>query len=166
MGRTIRAILAHNGGGMLKFNKSTMIALYAMLELAKAGDASVTSSEIAARHGISVHHLQKVLRELVKRGYLVTARGVRGGHRLNGDPKNITLLNIMEVFEGPRAGPDSCLLESLMAHCDRKGICGLQSVFRELDEQVAFTLGSITLKTLIQNEHKHPVAKSAIERLN
>lgn len=139
---------------MLKFNKSTMLALYGMLELAKAGDEPLAVSEIADRYGVSRHHLAKVLRELVRRGFLHTTRGVRGGHRLARDPKNVTLMDIVEVFEGPRTPPDACLIESIVPGCTRQGACGIQAIFRELDEQVSFTLDSVTLKTLLRTQTK------------
>jgi Rrf2 family protein len=137
---------------VLKFNKATMLGIYAMLEIARAGDTPVSSTEIAERHGVSKHHLAKVLQTLVRAGFLTPTRGVRGGYQLVADPKNVTLGAIVEVFEGPRAPPESCLLQDLAPLCDRRGVCSVQSVFRELDEQVAFTLDSLSLKTLLRNE--------------
>ena len=138
---------------MLKFNKSTMIAIYAMLEVAKS-DGPVTSTEIAQRNNVSKHHLSKVLQQLVRAGYLRTTRGVGGGHQMAQDPKNVTLMHVVEVFEGPRAGPNACLLEDLAPDCNQKGACGVQAVFRELEEQVAFTLDSISLRTLVKQVSK------------
>ena len=135
---------------MLRFNKSTMIAIYAMLDVARANGASVTSTEIAQRHGISKHHLAKVLQQLARAGFLTTTRGVGGGHQLARDPKNVTLMDIVEVFEGPRPAPDACLLQEVLPDCERKGACGVQAIFQELEEQVAFTLDSVSLKTLLK----------------
>ena len=139
---------------MLKFNKSTMIGIYSMLEIAKADGEAVSSTEIAERHGVSKHHLAKVLQHLVRAGFLRTTRGVKGGHQLARDPKNVTLMDIVETFEGPRPASDACLLREIVDRCDREGICNLQSVFRELEEQVAFTLDSLSLKTLVKRERR------------
>lgn len=139
---------------MLKFNKSTMIAIYAMLEVAKADGASVSSTEIADRRAISKHHLSKVLQQLARAGFLTTTRGVGGGHQMARDPKDVTMMDIVEVFEGTRSAPDACLLQDVAPDCERKGACGIQAVFQELEGQVASTLDSISLQTLVKRESK------------
>ena len=139
---------------MLKFNKSTMIAIYAMLEVAKANGDSVTSTEIAERRRVSRHHLAKVLQQLTRAGFLTSTRGVGGGHQMARDPKNVTLMDVVEVFEGPRAPPDACLIQELIPDCDRVGACGIQTLFQELEDQVAFTLDSISLQTLVKQANK------------
>jgi len=138
---------------MLKFNKSTMIALYAMLELARAGGDARSASEVAECFHASKHHLVKVLQQLVRAGLVTSVRGAGGGHRLARDPGAITLLAIVEVFEGAHRDGDLCLLldeagedESVLPS---KVTCRLHPVFRELDEQITATLQSISLKTLI-----------------
>jgi Rrf2 family protein len=121
---------------MLKFNKSTRLALAAMLEVARAGGGPVSSTEIAERRGVSRHHLAKVLQQLVRAGFLVTARGVKGGHTLGRDAREVTLRDVVEAFE-----PSAAAVEEADP--------ALQSVFEELDEQVAATLDSISLRTLV-----------------
>jgi len=134
---------------MLKFHKSTMIGFYAMIELARDPGALLPTSEIDARFHVSVHHLAKVLQQLVRAGLVETTRGAAGGHSLARDPKDITLLEIAEVFEGPRASGDLCLLRDPKTDHARGPFCALHPVMVELDEQVGFTLASISLRTLL-----------------
>ena len=138
---------------MLKFNKSTLIALYAMLDLASShdGNGTVAAADIASRWHVSRHHLAKVLQQLVRAGLVRTTRGASGGHSLAREPKNITLFDIVEVFEGPRRDQDGCLLLEEGLDCGRVGRCTLQNIFEELDDHVAFTLQSVSLKTLVNN---------------
>ena len=141
---------------MLKFNKSTMIALYAMLELARADDGARSASEIAECFQASKHHLVKVLQQLVRAGLVTSVRGAGGGHSLARDPGDITLLEIVEVFEGAHRDGDLCLLLDAAAGSE-SGLpssisCRLHPVFRELDEQITATLQSISLKTLVTKD--------------
>ena len=89
---------------MLRFHKSTMIGLYAMMELAKDPQGLLATNEIADRFHVSVHHLSKVLQQLVRSGLVETTRGAAGGHSLARDPKDITLFDVVEVFAGTQ-GP-------------------------------------------------------------
>ena len=59
---------------MVRFNKSTMIALYAMMELAREGGDQLSAAEIADRFHVSRHHLAKVLQQLVRSGLAETTR--------------------------------------------------------------------------------------------
>ena len=135
---------------MLKFNKSTMIGLYAMMELAREPSLPLASAEIGERFEVSRHHLAKVLQQLVRSGLLETTRGASGGQRLARDPKAITLHDIVDVFEGPRRFDRHCLSLDLEPEAGRpKQHCELHGVLAELDDQIAFTLQSISLKTLV-----------------
>jgi Rrf2 family protein len=135
---------------MLKFQKSTMIALYAMTELAKDPEERLAANTIAERFSVSVHHLSKVLGQLVRAGLVETARGAGGGYRLARAPKQITLYDVVEVFEGPHREADNCLLQTPGSSHRAGPFCALHPVIVELDEQITFTLQSISLKTLLR----------------
>ena len=141
---------------MLKFHKSTMIGLYAMMELAKDVDGVIPTKEIADRFHVSVHHLSKVLQQLVRSGLVQTTRGALGGHSLARDPSEITLFDVVEVFEGPRAEHHLCLLLDPAADHAHGPHCALHPVMVELDEQVTVTLQSISLKTLLKQAEQAP----------
>jgi Rrf2 family nitric oxide-sensitive transcriptional repressor len=137
---------------MLKFNKSTMIALYAMMELAREDEDALSTAAIAERFSASRHHLAKVLQQLVRSGLVETTRGASGGHHLARAPKDIDLLEIVEIFEGRRSERANCLLLEEGGTCRSETVCDLHGILKELDEQVQFTLRSVSLKTLINNK--------------
>ena len=65
----------------MTLNKSTYYALYASLEMARAGGgAQVTVTQVAQRYEIPVAVLAKVFQQLVRKGIAVGTRGTRGGH--------------------------------------------------------------------------------------
>ena len=136
---------------MMKIGKSARYALYAAMDLARAGDSGrVTAAEVAARYAIPPAVLAKVLQSLVRAGLAVGSRGSKGGYRLARKPSQMTVLEVLEAFE-PRRETGSCLLDS-----DRPGSCGqgtscrLRWLFDEVDELARSTFASITLETLVR----------------
>ncbi|MDJ0522516.1 MAG: Rrf2 family transcriptional regulator [Planctomycetota bacterium] len=134
---------------MLKFHKSTMIGLYAALELAKDPDGILPTKQIAEHFHVSVHHLSKVLQQMVRAGLVRTTRGAAGGHSLGREPGDITLFDIVEVFEGPRTEHHMCMLLDSNADHEAGPHCALHPVMVELDDQVSARLKSMTLASLL-----------------
>lgn len=119
------------------------------MEMAAAEGAQVTAAEVAQRYDISPTVLAKVFQQLVRARVAIGTRGVGGGYQLANPASELTMLDVIEVFEPPRA-PGVCLLhERDGSHCIHSRECRLQSVFDEVDELVRSTFASITLETLV-----------------
>lgn len=56
--------------------------------------------EIAVRQHINEPYLEQIMVILKKAGLVHTVRGRRGGYQLARDPRTITLLTVIETFEG------------------------------------------------------------------
>lgn len=134
---------------MLKFNKSTVIGLYAMMELAREPGETLTAAEIADRFHASRHHLVKVLQQLARAGLVESERGAAGGHRLAGRPQDVTLEQIVEVFEGPHQKDRLCLLMDPDAKAEDPTHCSLHPVFQQLSSMIVLKLQSISLQSLL-----------------
>jgi Rrf2 family protein len=80
--------------------KSQYAAL-AMLQLAQehAAGEPVQVRRIAERHGIPPTFLVQILHELRRAGLVASTRGASGGYRLNRSPSEITLADVVDVFE-------------------------------------------------------------------
>lgn len=127
----------------MKLQKATLFALIAVLELAADPQAQPSALEIAEKHGISAHHLAKVLRELGRAGIVDAVRGVGGGYRFIGNPKRLTLMDIIELFEPPRA-------ERAATRPGTEAGAALLRVLDEIDDHTAATFRSITLSTMLK----------------
>jgi Rrf2 family protein len=80
--------------------KSTY-ALLALVDLVEQyGKGVVSIRDIVDKRGIPQPYLEQILTRLAKGGIVRSVRGFRGGYRLSGDPKSITLLNVIEKLEG------------------------------------------------------------------
>lgn len=133
---------------MLKFNKSTRFALYAVVELSRKPDGLFTARQIAEKYHISEHHVAKVLQQLVRAGLIRSIRGINGGFQIARNPKEITMFEVMQIFElqAPETG---CLLLDHDTTCDHLDACRIGDVFEEIRQQANYTLKSISIATLI-----------------
>jgi Rrf2 family protein len=128
----------------MKLQISTSLALYSVLEFAADPERQISAAEIAAKYGISGHHLAKVLRELVRAGLIESTRGVGGGYRFAGNAKRLTLMDVIEPFEGIGEGAGT----EPGAASDAGRAIGV--VLAEIDETAKATFRSITIGTMLK----------------
>ena len=128
----------------MKLQKNTRLALYSVLEFAAAPGRHVAAFEIAEKYGVSPHHLAKVLSELAREGIVESVRGVGGGYRFVANPRRLTLLDVIRLFED--FGDDSPPLDARSAPFDR----ALRAVLSEIDGLAVATFGSITVATMLR----------------
>jgi Rrf2 family protein len=130
----------------MKLQTNSRLALYAVLAFAARPGELVAAGEVAQRHGESAHHLAKVLAELVRAGIVESARGVGGGYRFVANPRRLTLLDVIRLFEdlGADTRADS-RDEDAATPVER----ALRDVLWEIDETAVATFGSITVATML-----------------
>lgn len=90
--------------------KSTQTAFAAMSLLAEAYDGGktlLTVAHIARKRRLHRPFLAKVMTSLVQAGLVRGSRGPGGGFTLTRHPKQITLVEVHRLFEGP-AKQDAC----------------------------------------------------------
>lgn len=133
---------------MVKLNKSTRFALYCMVELSSNPQALLSAGEIAQKYRISEHHVAKVLQQLVRARLIRSIRGIKGGFQIAKNPKEITMMDVVEIFE-PVAPHDGCLLLDFEETCELQPSCRIGEVFGEIQEQALYTLKSVSIATLI-----------------
>lgn len=129
----------------MKLQTATRLGLYAVLELARDPERTLSSADLAERFGVSNHHLAKVLGTLSNAGLVRGGRGASGGYRFTGNRKRTTLMDIVALFEpAPGSRPTEPGEET-----DIGG--ALQRVLDEIDEIAEATLRSISLETLLDH---------------
>ena len=131
----------------MKLQKASRYALYAVLHLASEPGRQFSTADIAESYGISIHHLAKVLRTLVRSGLIESVRGVGGGYRFAGNLRRTTLWAVIHEFESLESEIDTP--DDLTGNVAIV-IRGLDSVMGEIDGLNRATLDSITLKTLLR----------------
>jgi Rrf2 family cysteine metabolism transcriptional repressor len=77
-------------------------ALQALAELGRsASPGPVPIAELARRRDIPVQFLEQLFAVLRRAGILRSQRGVRGGYAFAREPSQITVLEIVELLDGP-----------------------------------------------------------------
>ena len=105
---------------MLSITTKSPYAIRALTELARIGGAGggapVPIGELARRRDIPVQFLEQLFAVLRRAGVLRSQRGVKGGYAFARDPGDITVLEIVELLDGPLgAGAESIFAESAAA---------------------------------------------------
>ena len=87
---------------MLSITTKSPYALRALTELARMGaEAPVPIGELARRREIPVQFLEQLFAVLRRAGILRSQRGVKGGYSFARDPSEITVLELVELLDGP-----------------------------------------------------------------
>jgi Rrf2 family protein len=128
----------------MKLQKNTQLALYSVLEFAARPGQHVPAAEVAQRYGESAHHLAKVLSELARAGIVESLRGVGGGYRFIANPRRLTLLDVIRLFENLDSAPQPS--GNGAAAAER----ALAQVLAEVDQTTIATFGSITVATMLK----------------
>jgi Rrf2 family protein len=93
-------------------------ALKALLCLAsRRGTGPVQAGIIAEDEHIPLKFLEAILVQLRAAGLIRSKVGKGGGHELNKDPAEITLLLVIRTIDGPVA-PLPCLSQTAYTRCD------------------------------------------------
>ena len=87
---------------MLSITTKSPYAIRALAELARSGGAGpVPIGELARRRDVPVQFLEQLFAVLRRAGILRSQRGVKGGYLLARDPSEITVLEVVELLDGP-----------------------------------------------------------------
>jgi len=87
--------------GLMQIPRRIEYALRAMIHLADRPDGIASGIEIAQREQIPKYFLEKVIRDLMRRGLVRSRRGPGGGYQLGRPAASISFKDIIEAVEGP-----------------------------------------------------------------
>jgi Rrf2 family protein len=92
---------------MISITTKSPYAIKALAELGRSGDAGpIPIGELARRRDIPVQFLEQLFAVLRRAGLLRSQRGVKGGYSFAREPASITVLEVVELLDGP-LGRDS-----------------------------------------------------------
>ena len=118
---------------MMSITTKSPYALQALTELARCGEGPVPIGELARRRGIPVQFLEQLFATLRRAGVLKSQRGVKGGYTFARQPGEITVLEIVELLDGP-VGRDS------------------EGIFADAAGAARDVLGKVTIAELVERE--------------
>lgn len=130
----------------MKLSTRTRYGVRLMAALARRyGQGPQYLKDIARGENISEKYLSLIMIPLRGARLVSSIRGAHGGYSLARPPEDITLREIVQVFEG------DCLVDCVKAPelCDRVPICASRELWGMLGDKIAGFLEGVTLKDLV-----------------
>src|ERR1700686_2245497 len=92
---------------MISISSKSPYAVLALAELGRtAGSEPVPIGELARRREVPVQFLEQLFAVLRRAGIISSQRGVKGGYRFAREPASVSVLEVVELLDGP-LGRDS-----------------------------------------------------------
>ncbi len=121
---------------MLSITTKSPYAVRALAELARSGGAGpVPIGELAKRRDIPVQFLEQLFASLRRAGVLKSQRGVKGGYSFARDPSTVTVLEVVELLDGPLGA-------------------GAQAIFAEAAAAARAVLEGSTIADVVERENR------------
>lgn len=131
---------------MITINRETDYAARVLLHLALQEPGSrVTAQQIASQRVIPRALVRRVVSRLSAAGLVITTRGSEGGIALARPPDQISLLEVVEAFEGPLA-LNACTVEPEI--CPLIPVCTVHDAWIHARRLLRNTLAQITFDKL------------------
>jgi len=122
----------------MQITRQADYAVRAVLHLARMGNSErAATSTVAKEQNIPPSFLAKIISQLSIAGLLHTSRGARGGVTLARDPKEITLLEVVEAIDGP-IQLNECVGSD--GNCHFEGSCPIKPVWCDAQEELVARL--------------------------
>ncbi len=118
---------------MITITSKAPYALRALVELGRAGEGPVPIGELARRRDIPPQFLEQLFAVLRRGGLLRSQRGVKGGYAFARAPETITVLELVELLDGP-LGAEA------------------EGVWSEASEALRAVLGGMTVREAMERE--------------
>jgi len=130
----------------------------ALLDLAlhQTEGRPIPLKEIAQRQEISPQYLEHLITPLIAARIVKSSRGPRGGVQLAKPPREIELIEVIEILEGSIV-PVDCIDSPEV--CPRSKLCATRDIWVELKEAIDKVLKSTTLQDLVERHKKKEQSK-------
>jgi len=131
----------------MRLTLHTDFALRVLIQVALNGGKLTTIQDIAESFDISRQHLMKVVNDLSQKGYLDTVRGRNGGIRLDREPREINIGQVVRDTED-KLDVIGCL--ETKGYCQIERVCVLRGALHEATNAFLGVLDGYTLADLIR----------------
>lgn len=135
----------------MKISTKGRYALRVMIDMAEQKSTDyIPLKEIALRQNISQKYLESIMTVLSKNNYIEALHGKGGGYRLNREPADYTVGELLRLIEGNLA-PVACL-ECGAKPCEKAATCKTLPMWEKLNDLINDYLDSVTIADLVGSE--------------
>jgi len=131
---------------MLRMSKLTDYATVILAHLARADGELHTAADVAARTGLAVPTVSKLLKLLARAGLVTSVRGAQGGYQLARPAEDISAADVIDALEGPVA-ITAC--SSADIQCDLESVCRVGSAWQRINTAIRLALRDVSLAQLV-----------------
>jgi len=134
---------------MLHFNRKTEYALIAMEHMQRKATSSeelTSAREVAETYHIPYALIAKILQKLAGKGMIKSVHGTKGGYILVRQAQDISIADIVEIFEGPLAIAE-CFKEEKIT-CPQWDGCRIKNPLYELNHRIYHMLAATSVADL------------------
>ena len=135
----------------MKLSTRSRYGVRLLVDLARNGNQGpVQMGEISKRQDISVKYLEQLIRPLKQANMVNSVRGPKGGHLLAKKPEDITLGQIVRLFEG-----QSELVECISnpEKCSMSDDCQVRLAWGDATKVLYEKLDSTTIANLLEGNN-------------
>ena len=131
---------------MKLITRDTDYAVKAICGIAGKEGRKASVGELVDELKIPRPFLRKILQTLNKKKILKSHKGTGGGYSLKKDPKQIFLIDLMRIFQGPLK-LNECLFKKRI--CPNIKTCILRKKIQKIEKDVIDQLSPITIDVLL-----------------
>ncbi len=141
----------------MNISNKTKYAIKALILLTKEfGHGPVQISDLSKKEQIPKKFLEAILLTLKNQGLLQSKKGKGGGYLLNKPPMQITIGNIIRIFEGSLA-PVPCVSKTTHGKCDEcidEASCGIRLIMKDVHDAITNILDQTSLADVVEREER------------
>lgn len=134
----------------MEIARKTDYALRMLATLAADPTGVVSVREAARANDVPYSFARSIQHDLALAGIVENSRGANGGMRLAVDPREVTLLRLLEAVQGPLAlcGCDAAGADG--GPCERRGSCRFSPIWCNAESMLRAYFGSVTLWQVVE----------------
>lgn len=129
-----------------------LLLLSALAESYGNAGAFVALKEIAEKKHLSLSYISQIILPLKNAGLVESREGAHGGYRLARDPSKITMMEVLEVLEGP-VSPVRCC-ENKKGKCGSEPYCATKFTWQDAKNLLIYFLKNKTLADTLRQAQR------------
>jgi len=136
---------------MFRFSKKVDYTVLLLTELVSSEGVLRSAASLADQFGLSPEFVAKLLKTLVRKGFIESVRGKHGGYKLKIDPEQISLRALIQAVDGPVSLTD-CSTEK-EHDCRISHLCGSRAKMLEITLEINRILDNVYVSQILEANH-------------